>query len=286
MKIKKLTLTNGDIPSSLIEIPSPPRQLFIIGDLNELLRAPAVAIVGSRKVTPYGRIITEKIAGELAEMGIIIISGLALGVDSIAHQAALKAGGKTLAVMPGGLDQIYPRSHYRLAKQILETGGALISEYPEGTPPLKEHFIARNRLVSGLSDGLLIIEAAEKSGTLHTAGFALDQGKTVMAVPGNVTSQLSYGTNSLIKSGAIMVTETADVLSALGLTFKTVRKYRPTGSTSAENNLLEMLSSGISDAALLLEASGLEAREFNQTLTMLEINGKIKPLGAGHWSLS
>ncbi len=285
MKIKKLTLTSG-LPDSLRNIPSPPKNLYIAGPLEDLQALPAIAVVGSRKVTPYGRAVTEKLACELAEKGIVIISGLALGVDGIAHQAAVDAGGRTIAVMPAGLDQIYPRSHVHLARQILDKGGALVSEYPEGMPPLRENFIARNRLVSGLADGVLITEAAEKSGTLHTAAFALDQGKTVMAVPGNITSQLSEGTNNLIKAGAAIVTNAGDILDLLGLKSDSAKKLRPNGRNEAEAKLLEMLATGISDAAELLAVTGLKPSEFNQTLTMLEISGTIRPLGAGHWALS
>lgn len=281
MKIKKLTV----IPKELSHIPSPPRELYTLGPIEELLESPMLAIVGSRKVTPYGKAVTERLAQELAEQGMVIVSGLALGVDSIAHQAAIDAGGKTIAVLPAGLDQIYPRSHFQLANQILETGGALISEYPAGMPPLKENFVARNRLVSGLSQGVLITEAAAKSGTLHTANFALDQGKTVFAIPGNITSDLSAGTNNLIKIGAIPVTDVNDILSALNLVPSDKKQHRPKGNTQAEEDILEILASGTSDGSLLLATSGLSAPEFNQTLTMLEITGKVRSLGAGHWTL-
>ncbi len=268
-----------------MEIPQPPKELYVIGSLDELLTQPLITIVGSRKVSNYGRTITAKLAKELAERGVVIVSGLALGVDSIAHTAAIEAGGKTLAVLPSSLDKIYPSSHTQLAKRILETGGVLLSEYPEGTMPVRGSFIARNRLVSGISLGVIITEAAEKSGTLHTANFALEQGKTVMAVPGNITSELSTGTNNLIKVGAVPITSTEDVLNALNLELSQAEKM--TLAASAEEAIIiKLIQSGTTDGSELQVLSKLPPPQFNQTLTMLEITGKIRALGGGHWSLA
>lgn len=286
MNIKTLTLGESAFPVALAAIPQPPKQLFILGaPLNELLLQPAVGVVGSRKVSPYGRTVTSTLVGALASQGIITISGLALGVDGLAHQAALEAGGLTIAVLPAGLDVIYPASHTSLARRILENGGALVSEYPAGTPPLKHNFIARNRLVSGLSLGVLVTEAAEKSGTLHTANFALEQGKSVFAVPGNITSPLSKGTNNLIKAGAQPVTDVNDILSALNLKITLQTNKPPIAATAEEAGLLKLLQSGICDINELQLLSKLTPAMFNQTLTMMEITGKIKPLGGGQWSL-
>lgn len=284
-KVKLLTLKNTEFPEILKHIPGPPKELFLMGELQPLMELPRVAIVGSRKVTPYGRQVTQQLARELAKAGVVIISGLALGVDAIAHEAALEAGGKCIAVLPTSLQEIYPASHRHLAKKILANGGALISEYPEGMPSLKQNFIERNRLVSGLSDGVLITEAAVKSGTLHTANFALDQGKTVMAVPGNITSQTSQGTNNLLKSGAILITEIADILSALHLTLKDLQRQLPLAANKSEQVILDIILSGVSDGSLILTESRLSPSEFNQTLTMLEITGKIRPLGSGNWGI-
>jgi len=286
MKIHKITLSTSDVPNKLRNIPSPPKQLFILGsDVNELLKRPCITVVGSRKISTYGRTITAGLSGELAKAGLVIISGLALGVDSVAHQAALDAGGLTIAVLPSGLDTIYPSTHRDLARQILAQGGALISEYPEGTPALKRHFIERNRIASGLGDALLITEAAEKSGTLHTANFALEQGKPVLAVPGNITSPTSAGTNNLIKSGATPTTSAQDVFIALGLDFRAKKREAPRSSNPNEQILLDLLFSGTSDGAELLQKSNLGVSIFNQTLTMLEIRGHLCPLGNNQWSL-
>jgi DNA processing protein len=286
MKVNKLTLGSQDYPETLRSIGSPPEQLYVLGDLNALLTKPRLAVVGSRKVSVYGRQVTQQLAGEAAGKGVIIISGLALGVDGIAHHAALQNTGRTIAVLPCGLDRIYPASHHQLARQIIERGGALISEYPAGTEPYKTNFIARNRIVSGLSDGVLITEAAAKSGTLHTANFALEQGRTVMAVPGNINSPLSQGTNNLLKAGAAPVTEVRDIFYALNLPYGVELVTDVIGSSKEETTVLQLLAAGVTEATELLLQSQLEPAIFNQTLTMLEINGKARPLGAGHWGLS
>lgn len=285
MKVNKLTVKNAGIPSILAAIPAPPKELYVMGELGPLMQMPRVAIVGSRKVSPYGRHVTQRLAESLARAGVVIVSGLALGVDAIAHKACLEAGGKTIAVLPTSLDSIYPSSHRHLAEAIVRQGGALVSEYAPGMPGLKKNFIERNRLVSGISDAVLITEAAIKSGTLHTANYALDQGKTVMAVPGNVTSPTSEGTNNLLKSGAIMVTEAADVLAALNLALIGSQRQLPLGSNREEQVLIDLLADGMTDSSELLQTSKLDASTFNQTLTMLEITGKIRATGAGHWQL-
>lgn len=287
MKDQKITLSTSDVPEKLRNIPSPPKTLFVQGaDVKELLARPCVTVVGSRKVSAYGRAVTLGLAGELARSGVVIISGLALGVDSLAHKAALEAGGLTIAVLPTGLDKIYPAQHRDLAMQILQQGGALLTEYPGGSIIYPVNFVARNRIAAGLGDALLITEAAEKSGTLHTANFALEQGKPVLAVPGNITSPTSAGTNNLIKTGATPVTSAKDVLHALGLEPRRDKREAPHSSNPNEQRLLDLLFAGISDGTELLEGSKLEVSVFNQTLTMLEIRGQIRPLGGNHWALT
>ena len=272
------------VPERLQQIDSAPKQLYVCGaDLEGLLAKPAVTIVGSRKPSAYGHEVTAKLASKLASNGVVIVSGLALGVDSIAHKACLEAGGQTIAVLPCGPEKVYPSTHRQLAKHIIEQGGCLLTEYEEGTPPLRQNFIARNRLVSGLGDVVIVTEAAEKSGTLHTANFALAQGKTVMAVPGPITSPLSKGTNNLIKTGALPLTSIDDVLFALGITNETPQRI--IAKTAEEQTILELLQSGIRDGHQLLSDSDLPPQIFNQTLTMLEINGQVKALGNNHWTL-
>lgn len=275
-----------DVPSKLQTIPDAPKTIFAIGsDLEELLKAPRVAIVGSRKMSPYGRGVTETLASQLSNRGIVIVSGLAYGVDACAHKAALESGGKAIAVLACGLDRIYPQANAQLGQRIIGSGGVIVSEYSKGTEPLRHRFLERNRIISGLSDAVLITEAAERSGSLNTAGHALNQGIPVMAVPGNVTSPLSAGTNNLIKSGAIAVTNIDDVLLALGIS-KTARTTLPVAYNPEEFVILTLLKSGLSEGAELLLKSELKASAFNQTLTMLEIAGKVKPLGNNHWGLA
>lgn len=271
-----------EIPERLQLIDSPPKQLFYRGEsLDKQLINACVAIVGSRKPTNYGREVTSMLARELSNRGVIIVSGLALGIDSIAHQATLEASGKTIAVLPCGPEKIYPSTHRNLAKRILQQKGTLVTEYPEGTVALKSNFIARNRLISGLSDIVVVTEASEKSGTLHTANFALSQGKTVMAVPGPITSPYSKGTNNLIKSGAIPITDVSDIIFKLGLPDS--RKQVINATNQEEYIILSLLSNGVRDGHELLQLSQLDTQLFNQTLTMLEINGQITALGANQW---
>lgn len=285
MKINALTLGADGYPEELTTISGPPKQLFYIGaPLTQLLQKPAIAIVGSRSVTPYGRQVTAKIARELAIQGVVIISGLAIGVDAIAHQATVEAGGLAVAVLPSDLEHIYPASNRQLAKRILEQGGALVTEYKETPEAFKSNFVARNRIVAGLAQGVLITEAAERSGSLHTANFALEQGKEVMCVPGNITSPTSVGTNNLIRSGAALVSSAEDVLRVLGLESSSKNK-EVLAANAEEAVILTLLKNGLTNSGELLTQSELDAVIFNQTLTMLEISGKIRPLGAGHWSL-
>ena len=286
MEIRRLTPRSKDYPKVLGQIVGVPKQLFCAGvALDELLKRPRVAIVGSRNVSPYGKQVTLQLGRQLAEQGIVIISGLALGVDGFAHQATLDANGLTIAVLPGPLEAIAPSTHYHLAQTILDKGGTLVSEYRAGEFAAKQNFIARNRLVAGLAQAVLITEAAEKSGSLHTARFALEQGKDVLAVPGNITSPVSVGTNNLIKAGAIPVTSYLDVLHVLGLSEHATVAHEVRGRNANEQTVLNLLLQGVQDGESLLRQSELTTSEFNQVLTMLEIGGKVRSLGANQWSL-
>jgi len=270
-------------PEIFHNIPDPPQQIYVISNnWPDLLKTKCLAVVGSRKITAYGKAVTTTLAGDLARAGVCIVSGLAIGIDAAAHRAALGALGVTIAVLAGGLDAIYPSSHQQLAGQIVAQGGALVSEYPPGVPTYKQNFIARNRLVSGLSEAILITEATEKSGTWHTARFALEQGKDVLAVPGNITSPASIGTNRLIRSGATAITSSADIFQALGIKPPSAAP-KSRGDTPEEQQILDILADGPTDGARLLQLSGLEITLFNQSLTMLEITGKIRGLGNNQW---
>ncbi len=284
MTIKKLLLHSSNYPPLLREIPDPPKALYCLGQDISVLSIPSLAVVGSRKVSHYGKTVTELLASQLARGGISITSGLALGVDSIAHKAALETQGLTIAVLPCGLDRVYPSSHTTLAQQILLNGGLIVSEYPSGIAPMKHHFIARNRIISGLCKGVLITEAAERSGSLHTANFALEQGRDVFAVPGPITSPMSLGTNNLIKSGAIPVTSSEDIFSFFGLEFSTTKTHS-TDNSAAELSIIKQLQSGIIESDLLLLVTELSPDQFYDSITKLEIKGQIKSIGNNQWGL-
>lgn len=248
-------------------------------------RIASVAIVGSRKPTAYGREVTYQIAYALAKSGVVIISGLAVGIDAIAHQAAIDAGGVTLAILPSGLDQIYPSSNQKLAKDILSRGGAIISEYDIGISARNYQFLERNRIVSGLADAVIVTEAAIRSGTLSTAAHALSQGREVMVVPGNITSPMSAGCNNLIKQGAHPITCPDDVLEIIAPELLRPQTALALGDTPLESRIISLLQSGIRDGDALQETTQAPASEFTQALTMLEINGLIRSLGGNQWTI-
>lgn len=268
----------------LANIANPPKTLACSGTLPSG-RLPTVAIVGTRKPTNYGKEVTHQLAYELASRGIVIVSGLALGVDGMAHQAALEAGGTTIAVLGCGLPRIYPSAHQNLASEITEKGGALLSEYQPDEEARPHYFLERNRLVSGLSDAIIITEAASRSGTLNTAAHALEQGKEIFVVPGNITSPLSAACNELLKQGARPVTSYNDVLEHVAPVSIQPQTSLALGSTPLETTLLELLKAGVRDGDELLHRSGALSNEFASTLTIMEINGLIRALGANQWTI-
>ncbi|CAN5424273.1 DNA-processing protein DprA [soil metagenome] len=281
-----LTLTPNQLPNDLLQLAHPIKKLHIIGEnFENLMKRPRLAVVGSRKISPYGRGVTENITAYLASKGVVIVSGLALGTDSIAHQACINSGGQTIAVMACGPDRVYPGSHTALARNIVEMGGVILTEYDTGHRPFAFNFLERNRIIAAMSEGVLVTEAAARSGSLNTANHALQLGKPVFAVPGNITNPLSAGCNNLIKAGAIPVTSPQDILDALKWQDIGTIPLAVTGNTDEERIIIALLKKGISDGADMLAGSGLPASAFNQALTMLEITRRIRPLGANHWSL-
>lgn len=248
-------------------------------------RRPSVAIVGTRKPTAYGREVTHKLAFELAKRGVVIISGLALGVDGLAHRAALEAGGTTIAVLANGLPTIYPSTHRGLAKEILASGGAIISEYDSDVEARGFQFLERNRIVSGLADAVIITEAAARSGTLNTASHALGQGRDIFVVPGNITSPLSAGCNGLLKQGATPITEAKDVLEIIAPQLLKPQAILPLGSTPLESEIITLLQAGTRDGDELQRKTQASAADFGQALTMMEITGTIRALGGNQWTL-
>jgi DNA processing protein len=212
--ITPVTFLDADYPENLRHVPDPPPVLFTRGELTPA-DAQAVALVGTRRATPYGHAVAERLATALARRGVTVVSGLAKGIDTVAHQAAVRAGGRTIAVLGNGLDQVYPAQNASLARAIVAGAGALVSEFAPGIPPDALNFPRRNRIISGLARLTVIVEAGERSGALITADFALEQGRDVLAVPGAIFSPTSAGANRLIKQGAPPVTSVKDILDAL-----------------------------------------------------------------------
>ena len=282
MKINSISASDPVFPQRLTVIPQPPRKLYVIGTIPTY--ATGVAIVGTRKPTAYGKQVTSMIAERLAERGAVIVSGLAHGVDGIAHQGALRVGGKTVAVLPSGPDQIYPSAHQALAKNIADRHGALISEYEPGAPPLQYRFLERNRLVSGLADIIVITEASIRSGTMNTASHALEQGKDVYAVPGPITSPMSAGCNALIAQGAAPIVNIEQFVDQL-LPKVSAKQLTILAETKEEQTILDLLVRGVSDGDELQVESRLDPALYSQTMTMLELRGIVRPLGANRWGL-
>jgi DNA processing protein len=281
--VNMLKLESEDYPSGLRNITSPPEVLYWQGtNPKEWLDKPKVAIVGSRKMTAYGQAATAELAKGLSKAGVVIISGLAFGVDITAHRAALSVNGLTVAVIPTGLDNITPRSHYQIAKEIVKHG-TIMTEQPFAKPVNLGLFVIRNRIISGLADIVLIPEAVLKSGSLHTARFALEQGKTVMAVPGNINSPASQGSNNLIKSGAVPVTSVDDVLFALKIDPAGRKPHRTSFGSRQERLVYELIQNGISQQDDIASAASLDITAISAALTMLEIAGHIRPAGVGNW---
>ena len=265
-----------------------PKMLYYYGKIPQK-RTKTVAIVGSRHNTRYGEEVAYRLGYTLAKHGVIVISGLAYGIDSIGHQAALDAGGTTIAVLGTPINEIYPRNHRKLAAEIIETGGAIISEYAPGTKVYpKTSFLERNRIISGLSDIVVVVEAAERSGSLNTATHALEQGKEVFAVPGNITSPYSQGCNKLIRQGAFPYTEPDDILRELFPEEFLARKKKChlKGDTDVETLILNSLASGLRSGEEIMASTKLPPEVFNQSVTLLEIKGRIRALGANAWALN
>ena len=265
------TLLGGRIPAPLREIPEPPAELRVRGTVPA--ESP-VAVVGTRKPTTYGRRTVAVIAARLAAAGVPVVSGLAFGIDTEAHRAALDAGGRTVAILPGGLDghSISPRTNLRLAERIIQSGGALVSEYPEGTTAHKHHYVARNRLISGWARAVVVVEAAYPSGSLITANHAAVQGRDVWAVPGPIDSEASAGTNKLIADGAHPLVNVDQFLDALGVAKRRI-----------EHPLLDFLSQS-RHLEEIAAALGREAPELEVELTTLELRGVVKHLGGRYYA--
>jgi DNA processing protein len=277
--IRVVTREDPDYPARLKEIDQAPPVLYLRGELRPE-DGWAVAIVGTRRVTVYGRQVAEEIAACLAANGVVVVSGLARGVDAIAHDAALKAGGRTYAVLGSGVDRIYPPEHTRLAERIIAQG-AVISDYPPGTPPDGVNFPPRNRIISGLSTAVVVIEAGETSGALITASFAGDQGRDVFAVPGNIHAPQSIGTNRLIQQGAHPLLKPEDLLEELDLLQvpqkRAARTILPADAVEAQ--LYAWLGSEPIHVDEIRTLSGLPIEIVSATLTVMELKGMVRQVG-------
>lgn len=256
-------------PPLLAQIYDPPRRLYLRGARSELLHGPCAAIVGARSCSAYGAQVARALGRELARAGGVVVSGLARGVDAEAHRGALEAGGATVAVLGCGIDRDYPRAHAELARRIAEAG-LIVSEYPPGTEPAPWRFPARNRIVAGLSLATVVVEARERSGALITADFALEEGREVLAVPGEITSALSAGTNALLRLGAAPLLTADDALAALGLEREPSEPPRVEGAAGAVLALLRESPAAVDE---LVRRSGLGAEQVAAALVELELDG-------------
>jgi DNA processing protein len=287
-QLSLLTWYDATYPALLREIDASPPVLYIRGTLQEADQF-SLAVVGTRTVSSYGQQVTERLSAELARGQVTVVSGLALGVDTLAHTAALDAGGRTLAVLACGLDTIYPARNCALARRIVDSGqGALISEHPPGVRPDSGNFPARNRIISGISQGVLIVEAGEKSGALITAERALQQGREVFAVPGSIFSSRSIGTNKLIKDGAHLVVEVNDILAALNLFMlpQQIEVQMDLPENTEERTLLGLLSHEPMHINALIISSNLPTPTVTAALTMLELKGLIRTIGSAQFVLA
>jgi DNA processing protein len=285
--IKYLTIDDSNYPSNLTDLDDAPVVLYYKGriltsDMN------AVAIVGSRKMTSYGKEVTEKFSVGLSQVGVTIVSGLAFGIDVAAHRSCLEIGGRCIAVLASGLDQITPRSNEWLGLKIIKSDGAIVTEFPPGTVPHRSYFPHRNRIISGLSKAVVVVEGMRRSGTLHTATHAAKQGREVFAVPGQITSPMSGATHFLIQNGAKMATSVKDILEELDLQLKAdkdaVEKVMPSGKD--EEKLSEILTKEPMHLDELARISGLPVADISAKLTVMELKGIIRNMGGGVYKKS
>jgi DNA processing protein len=296
-----LILDDGSYPALLREIADPPITLYVRGDWQACLDQPCVGVIGSRMCSTYGENASEMLSRDLAARGITVVSGLARGIDAAAHKGALQAKGRTVAVMGTGIDGVYPKENTRLLREMLENGGCLVSQFPLGTPPLKDNFPYRNRIISGLSLGVLIVEASERSGSLITARLAAEQNREVMAVPGNITSSNSYGTNYLIKAGAKLVQQWQDVVAELPSEiaarilppkieekkngYSAQQELIPADLNENEKKVWSLLTADEAEHIdVLLERSGLSFGDLNSVLVGLDIKDMIRVLPGKHYA--
>jgi DNA processing protein len=284
-KLSFLAAPEEDFPRELRKQPSSPSHLWVWGNIKILNSRLPLAIVGTRKITPYGKDITYELSSKLSGRGVTVVSGLMYGVDEVAMRAALESGRRVVGVWAGGLTRASLGSRYRLAQEVVAGGGAVISELPPGQMPSKGLFPARNRIVAGMSKGVLITEGAVKSGSLITAGFGMEQGKPIFAVPGPVTSSLSAGPNELLKLGAHAVTRAEDIFAVLGINDKSQVtdnrenqfEYQP--KNSIERQILDSLKSGPLSVDEIVRKTNLSISQVGETLIELDLAAAVRQMG-------
>ncbi|MDO8663285.1 MAG: DNA-processing protein DprA [Candidatus Wildermuthbacteria bacterium] len=284
--IKEISIGEANYPKLLGEIKNPPKVLYYRGEI--LPAENYFAVVGTRMYSPYGKQVAIEIAGDLAEAGLTIVSGLAPGIDTFAHQVTVERKGRTIAVLGTGVDEksIYPQSNLKLAEKILETGGCIISEYPPGTRGTQFTFPQRNRIISGLSLGVLVIEAKQKSGALITADYAKKQGRKIFAVPGPIHALNSRGPHYLIKNGAELVENANDILEELNLPQKQTRNVLVGFENKEEGLVINALKEGALDSDKIIEKTKLSASTVASALAILEIKAKVRNLGGNIYAIN
>ena len=283
-EIRTTNIQDENYPKLLKGIKNAPEVIYYRGEMKS--DENCFAVVGTRRFSPYGKQVALEMAGDLAEAGLIIVSGLAPGIDTFCHTAAVERRKRTIAVLGTGVDEksIYPQSNLKLAQKILETGGALISEYPPGQRGTQFTFPQRNRIISGLSLGILVVEAKQKSGALITAHYAFEQNRKVFAIPGPIHSLNSKGCHYLIKRGAKLVESANDILKDLNLPLKELSSFYE-GETEEENLILNVLKEEVLDIDKIIEKTKLSAAKVASTLAILEIKGKVRNLGGNTFAL-
>ena len=294
MHISKITIKGKEYPKQLKNIPNPPKQLYFIGDI-ELLNKNSIAIIGTRNASENGKRLASKFSKELVAQGIVTVSGMAKGIDAEAHKSTIEAGGKTIAVLGNGLNHIFPPENTNLYQEIIKSGGLVVSEYLPNTPPSSNLFLERNRIVSGISIGVLVVEAAYRSGTSVTAKLAKEQDRKVFVLPHEINDKYGVGTNKLIRKGAILVTSTKEIIKEFDfLEYKEVKisnnkektkdkvQKEITFENKEEKEVYELINNGFSNINEIHKKTNMQIQKLNQILFMLEIKGYIKKLVGGY----
>lgn len=294
MHISKITIKDKEYPKQLKNIPNPPKQLYFIGNI-ELLNKNSIAIIGTRNASGNGKRLASKFSKELVAQGIAIVSGMAKGIDAEAHKATIEAGGKTIAVLGNGLNYVFPPENINLYKEIIKSGGLVVSEYLPNTPPSSNLFLERNRIVSGISIGVLVVEAAYRSGTSVTAKLAKEQDRKVFVLPHEINDKYGVGTNKLIRKGAILVTSTKEIIEEFDfLEYKEIKisnnkektkdkvQKEITFENKEEKEVYELINNGFSNINEIHKKTNMQIQKLNQILFMLEIKGYIKKLVGGY----